>query len=200
MTVEKDSFIIDRGEVENAIITIAEGTKARYTLIPGAGKITRHIRIHSGADFLGKGIVIENSDVIVVTEPIGDNVSSDLNILAIATTDSKISVEGVAKVAEPYKKIVIRVDQINILIGNDTTIRGVPKLEIETNDIEGGHSCKIHRLGGDALFYLESHGLATREAESMLLDSEILSHLVSVDESMKDSLAEEIRTKLVEKK
>lgn len=200
MTISEDTHIIDLGEVENAEILIKSGVVARYTVVPNTTRIVRHIRSETGVDFIGKGIVIENTDAIITTEVIGDQVSSDLNVLAIATTNSDISVEGVAKVAKPYKKINIRVDQINILIGQDTRVRGVPKLEIETNDIEGGHSCKIHRLGGDALFYLESHGLDTRDAESMLLDSEILSHLVTLPENLIPEFSEKIRNDLKAKK
>jgi hypothetical protein len=56
-------------------------------------------------------------DLEIITEVCGDNVSSTLDLLALATDEARISVEGVAKVAAPYRHISTRVDQTNILIG-----------------------------------------------------------------------------------
>jgi len=113
----------------------------------------------------------------ITTDICGNNVTSTLSILWLASNGSDISACGVAKVDNPFRHISTRVDQTNILIGEGARVRWVPKLEISTDDIEWWHSCKIHRLGGDILFYLESHGLSASNAEALLLNAEILKHL-----------------------
>jgi hypothetical protein len=40
-----------------------------------------------------------------------------MSILAIARDGAEISVEGIARVDAPYRRVVTRVDQTNILIG-----------------------------------------------------------------------------------
>lgn len=199
-TVSEDSHIVDLGEVENATIFIAENITAKYTIIPSAGILERHILLQGNNNFLGNGVIVEDTNLTIQAEVVGDKVESLLDILAIATDNSKISVQGEAKVDAPYKKLNIRVDQVNILIGENTNVRGVPRLEIATNDIEGGHSCKIHRLHGDALFYLESHGLDSKEAEVMIINSEILKHLNTLPPEMREESCLSIHKKLLLKK
>ena len=103
-----------------------------------------------------------------------------MNLLAIAYAEAHIHIEGIARVDEAYRNTHTRVDQTNILIGENVRVRGIPRLDIATDDIVGGHSCRIHRLGGDVLFYLESRGLSTDAAEVLLLNSEILRHLGTI--------------------
>lgn len=199
MTISEDAHIVDLGNIETATIEILPNIEAKYTILSHSWKSHRHIKISENSVFTGKWVLIENADVTVISEVVGDNVEAFLDILAIAKTNANISVEGVARVAKPYKKINTRVDQINILIGEKSIVRGVPKLEIATNDIEGGHSCKIHRLHGDALFYLESHGIETENAESLLLQSEIITHLETLPEDLKEEKIQYITQKLLEK-
>ncbi len=61
---------------------------------------------------------------------------TQLNFLAIATNESQIGFRGIVRVQQAYKKIFARVDQTNILVGKNTRIRGIPQLEVATNDIE----------------------------------------------------------------
>ena len=72
----------------------------------------------------------------------------------------------------------------------------MPKLEINTDDIEGGHSCRIHRLGGESLFYLTSRGLSEKNAETLLLNSEILRHLKTIEPSERENTCHEIHMRL----
>ena len=54
----------------------------------------------------------------------------------------------------------------------------------------------MHRLGGDVLFYLTSRGLTSEHAEAMLLNSEILKHLRTVDESEREKICYDIHMRL----
>jgi hypothetical protein len=96
----------------------------------------RHIAIGADSILTGTGVMIDNIDIEIVTEIRGDSARSTLDLLALATDDARISVEGVAKVASPYRQVSTRVDQTNILIGTGARVRGVPRLEIATDDIE----------------------------------------------------------------
>ena len=198
--ISTNSHIVDTGEVLNATIIIENTVDAKYTIVPKNGDLKRHIILKGENYFSGKGVITENGNVTIQTEVMGDEVETMLDILTIATENSKISVQGEAKVDKPYKRLNVRVDQINILIGQNTQVRGVPRLEIATNDIEGGHSCKIHRLGGDALFYLESHGLNKENAEVFLLNSEIIKHLDNLPEDSIEIFCSNVHKKLLAKK
>lgn len=198
--ITQDAHIVDTGAVANATITVAKGIRADYTILPNEGNFSRHIILDGNNNFQWNGVIIENSDLTIIAEAKWDNSSANLDILAIATDNSKISVNGVAKVDNPYRQLNMRVDQTNILIGENSVVRGIPRLEIATDDIQGGHSCKVHRLGGDVLFYLESHWLETKNAEVLLLNSEILKRLSTLPEDILEEKCSIIHKFLYSKK
>ena len=193
--INESCHIIDRGDVEHVDISIAEWVEISYAYISPnikTAKQSRHIKIWQNSHFTGTGIMMWESDIEIITEICGDHATATLEVLALATDKANISVEGVALVDSPYRHVSTRVDQTNILIGSGTRVRWVPRLEIATEDIEGWHSCKIHRLGGDTIFYLTSRGLTTEHAEALLLNSEILRHLRTIDETEREHICYEI--------
>jgi Fe-S cluster assembly protein SufD len=198
-SIGENGIIFDDGSVEDVEIYVEEWVKAHYCLVPQANKkLRRHVSIASGGEFSGSAIFcIDSGELNFTTEVCGDSVKSHLSLLSIAKNDSTLSLSGVAKVSKPYRNIITRIDQTNILIGEWANVRGIPKLEIATEDITWWHSCKVHRLGGDALFYLESRWLEKEHAEAMLLNSEILKHLSTIeDEEEKKRVCYDIHTLL----
>jgi Fe-S cluster assembly scaffold protein SufB len=96
-----------------------------------------------------------------------------LLILWLAQSGSNITLDWVGKAAPWCQDVKLRIDQTNILLGNNAKVKGRPVLEVATDSIEWGHSCRIHRISWEALFYLESHGIDSQTAEGMLLEAEI---------------------------
>lgn len=69
-----------------------------------------------------------------------------MDILAFAKNDAKLVVKGNATVLPGSREVDVRVDQTNILVGTNAQVRGLPILEVATDDVIGGHSCKMHRI------------------------------------------------------
>lgn len=200
--INENCHIIDRGLVDTASIVINEGMQVEYCFVASTSNhdkwplqtdhFFRHITIGAHTTFVGTGIMMDHIEVEIVTEVVWDHVTSTLDLLALATDQSKISIEWIVRVSSPYRQVSTRVDQTNILIGSGARVRGVPRLEISTDDIEWGHSCRIHRLGGESLFYLTSRGLTHEHAETLLLESEISRHLRTLDEEMREVVRGEV--------
>ncbi len=57
----------------------------------------------------------------------------------------------------------------------------------------------MHRLGGESLFYLTSRGLTHQHAETLLLNSEILRHLRTLEETRREKVCYEIHMRLNKK-
>jgi Fe-S cluster assembly scaffold protein SufB len=192
--ITTDTTILDRGIVETAMISIASGVRVEYAYIPlHDGMYTRAIHMASGVRFQGTGVIATHETRAQISTVIeGDDVRSDLYLLALATDGANIRVEWVSRVDRPYRQIHTRVDQTNILIGQGARVSGLPILQIATDDVEGGHSCKVHRIGGDALFYLQSRGLEQATAEQLLLDSEICRHLETAPADIRATICQEI--------
>lgn len=59
-----------------------------------------------------------------------------MQILGLARDGARLDIRGSSIVDAPYRHIETRVDQNNIFLGQGGTIRGMPVLQIATDDIE----------------------------------------------------------------
>lgn len=57
----------------------------------------------------------------------------------------------------------------NILLDDKATINSKPQLEIFADDVKCSHGCTIGQLDEDALFYLQSRGVPSKEARALLM-------------------------------
>ncbi|PID84299.1 hypothetical protein CSB09_01615 [Candidatus Gracilibacteria bacterium] len=201
LTITENMTLLDTGEFETAHITIDPNISLRYIYLGNnLPNRKRTLSVHSGAKLTGSAIIFgKKSGLQIESEILGDNAYSQLNLLGIATEKSDLSITGNAKVEKPYRNTKTRVDQKNILIGHSAKVQGIPRLEIATDDIEGGHSCRVYRLGGDVIFYLTSRGLSHEHAEQILLNSEIRSHLNGLDKEEQKLYCQKVHQALLEK-
>jgi Fe-S cluster assembly scaffold protein SufB len=192
--------ILDRWEEVSQQITIRKGECLKYLFYPSKnGKYIRNFIVEEGAIFRGSAIAL-GSDMTVEMSVFLEWSDSEasLQLLGLAKSDASITLDGVGKASSWCQNIRLRVDQTNILLWENARVKWRPVLEVATDSIEGGHSCRIHRISGDALFYLESHGLDRTTAEGMLLEAEIYRHIVLMGENL-ESLKQEILQKISQK-
>ena len=57
----------------------------------------------------------------------------------------------------------------NILIDDNATVNAKPQLEIFADDVKCSHGCTIGQFDEDALFYLQTRGIALKEAQALLM-------------------------------
>ncbi|MBE9490040.1 MAG: Fe-S cluster assembly protein SufD [Bacteroidetes bacterium] len=57
----------------------------------------------------------------------------------------------------------------NILIDDNATVNAKPQLEIFADDVKCSHGCTIGQFDDDALFYLQTRGIAIKEAKALLM-------------------------------
>ncbi|MDP5038842.1 MAG: SufD family Fe-S cluster assembly protein [Candidatus Gracilibacteria bacterium] len=98
------------------------------------------------------------------------NAKSNLEIVNIIK-NNKLNIDSAIEIEENSKKIESYLNQTNIFIGDKGSVRGLPKLFVKTDDIKAGHSCKIHRINEDNLYYLNSRGLNKNDAVNILIES-----------------------------
>jgi SUF system FeS cluster assembly, SufBD len=197
LTLTADTVLLDLWEVECVEIIASPGISLSYVFLGERdGHYERRFILSEGVTFLG-GAVIYGKDITysATTDIRGDHVDAHLQILGLATDDAHLDIRGSSQVLSPYRQVRTRVDQNNIYIWHGGVVRGVPVLEIATDDIEWGHSCRMHRIAGEALFYLQSHGLDTTTAEWLLIDGELRRHTsVISDCDVCDGLLEQVRS------
>lgn len=198
LSLDTDTVLFDDGSLPEAVINVASNIKCNYFLLSEENNPTkRQVFLKSKSIFKGSWIYIWSDMVSQMTVNInGSDTEASFSLLALATENSKIKVDGIGQVEMWSKNITLRVDQTNILLWKNTIVQGKPVLEIATDNINGGHSCKVHRISWDALFYLESHGIDKKTAEGMLLDAEIRKHLSPLPEDEREKIYEKIQEKL----
>jgi Fe-S cluster assembly protein SufD len=57
----------------------------------------------------------------------------------------------------------------NIVLSEHAKADAIPNLEIEANDVRCGHAASVGPVDDEALFYLESRGIAREEAERLIV-------------------------------
>jgi Fe-S cluster assembly protein SufD len=88
--------------------------------------------------------------------------------------DSRVVVQPGAQQADA------RQSSRNLLLSADAEIDVKPQLEIWTDDVQCSHGATVGRLDADALFYLQSRGIAAAEARRLLLEGFVDEALDSV--------------------
>ncbi len=167
--------ILDQGDDLFREIRIRKWECLKYLILPQQdGKYERKFIVEEWAIFRGAAIVIWSNIVLKMSVSIEwSDSEASLSLLGLATSGVSIEIDGVGRALPGCENVKLRVDQTNILLGNNARMRGRPVLEVATDSIEGWHSCRIHRISGDTLFYLQSHGIDAETAEGMLLEAEI---------------------------
>ncbi len=198
LSLDTDTILFDDGSLPEAIIELKSSIKCNYFLLSKENHVTkRQVFLKSKSIFKGSWIYIWSDMVSQMTVNIhGSDTEASFSLLALATENSKIKIDGIGQVEMGSKNITLRVDQTNILLWKNTIVQGKPVLEIATDSINGWHSCKVHRISWEALFYLESHGIDKKTAEWMLLDAEIRKHLSVLPEEESEKIYGEIQEKL----
>lgn len=77
--------------------------------------------------------------------------------------NGKIIVDQIAQKTNAFQQ------NNNILISDKATINTKPQLEIFADDVRCSHGCTIGQLDEDALFYMQSRGIAKKEATALLM-------------------------------
>ena len=175
--------IIDTGETMNRTLEIGKNECQKYVFIPeNDGIYERHFILREGSIFRGGAIVLWANMVLKMYVSIEwSSAEGSLQLLGLAKSWSNIEIDGVGRVLPGAQNVKLRIDQTNILLGIGARVRWKPVLEVETDSVEWGHSCKVHRISWDNLFYLESHGIDAKTAEWILLEGEIRKHMNIVD-------------------
>lgn len=181
-------------------IRIGKWEKLSYLLFPkNEGKYSIRFFLEEWSALHGAGIatwanmVLEMSVFVEWSET-----DASLQLLGLATDHSIIELDGIWNVSTWCENVKLRIDQSNILLWNGAKVKGRPVLEVATDSIEWGHSCRIHRISGEALFYLETRGIDASTAEGMLLEAEIKRH-ISVIGKKWEGVKEEVLERIIKK-
>src|SRR6478672_3455786 len=88
--------------------------------------------------------------------------------------NGKIMVQRLAQKTNAYQS------NKNILLSDSASVNTKPQLEIFADDVKCSHGCTVGRLNDEGLFYLQSRGIPSKIARSLLLHAfaiDVLEHI-----------------------
>ena len=76
-----------------------------------------------------------------------------------------------------------------LMLDPSARVDAVPALEIKTNDVKASHAASIARVTPEDLFYLQSRGIAEREAKAMFVEGFVSEMIEKIpDESVRNDV------------
>lgn len=175
-------------------VHVAEGAHWRGVVcVRGRGEIV----IRRAVEAEGQGAststhciaVLEGSGRLSVADeafPRAEETLNDLRSKVILHDTARSEVRGRIVVGEnaDASSAYERLD--HLIFGNKATAAVVPELEVKTDNVKCGHGATTSRLDEEALFYLESRGLTTTEAQQFLSRAFVEEAFVGIPLEIKD--------------
>ena len=173
--VQNDS---DRASlIDNTFISQKQGSAVHVHTFSFGGNITRNNlnfyqqgeRIDStlkGVTILNKKQHVDHHTLVHHREPNCESHQDYKGIFGDSATgvfNGKIIVDQIAQKTNAFQQ------NNNVLISDKATINTKPQLEIFADDVKCSHGCTIGQLDEEALFYLKTRGIPTKEAEALLM-------------------------------
>jgi Fe-S cluster assembly protein SufD len=167
-----EASIVDSTEIEqhdNSIVSV-------HTFSFG-GNITRNnLNFYQKGQYIDsilKGVTIiegkQHVDHNTLVHHITPNCESHQDYKGIFAEKSTGVFNGKVVVEKEAQKTNAYQSNNNILMDNQATINSKPQLEIFADDVRCSHGCTIGQLDESALFYLQSRGIAKKEARALLM-------------------------------
>lgn len=163
--------------IDNTFIQQKAGSTASVHTFSFGGKLTRNnlnfYQQGERCNSILKGITIiegkqhvDHNTLVNHIEPNCESHQDYKGIFAERATgvfNGKIIVEKEAQKTDAFQQ------NNNILVDDNATINAKPQLEIFADDVKCSHGCTIGQLDEEALFYLQSRGIAKKEARALLM-------------------------------
>ena len=118
----------------------------------------------------------------------GDRNRADVKALSLAGTGARVNLDATAHVLPGAHKAEGYVHQENVFLDETGTVRGVPGLRVESDDVQAGHSARTQRLDDARVFYLRSRGIPKDDARAMMLRDAAHALLADLDEAAREEL------------
>lgn len=143
------------------------------------------------ADILG--IILGNDNHMVRLNTLQDhqapNTTSNLLIKSALSGRSQLFYEGFIRVQKNAQRTNAYQRNENLMLSKEAKAESKPALEILANDVRCTHSATMGKVDKEQLFYLESRGLETKNATSLIVQGFFQNILDRIeDETVKDKI------------
>lgn len=123
----------------------------------------------------------------------------DIDAISIVSNGWKVDIDWIIQINKGVEKVEWFLDETNIFIWDNGSVRGFPTLLVRSNDVKAWHGCNIEKISDDKLFYLRSRGINRMDSVTMMIQSyieTIFSDLENIDSDFHNNLLWEIIEKI----
>lgn len=167
-----EASLIDNTEIEqhdNSVVSV-------HTFSFGGDIVRNNLNFYQKGEHIDsilKGVTIiegkQHVDHNTLVHHISPNCESHQDYKGIFAENATGVFNGKVVVEKEAQKTNAYQSNNNILIDDQATINSKPQLEIFADDVRCSHGCTIGQLDESALFYLQSRGIAKKEARALLM-------------------------------
>ena len=152
------------------------GARATFHILNIGGKLGRvaiDVTCHEGSHFELGGAIIGGGDqtleIVTTLNHIEPNATSNQVVRSVLGGKATGSYLGKVAVARDAQKTDASQSVKAMLLTRTATANAKPELEIFADDVKCAHGATVGELDANALFYLQSRGIAPAEAKTLLL-------------------------------
>ncbi len=167
---------IDVVAVREFNVVLERGARATFHVLNIGGKFGRiaiDVTLHEGAHFELGGAILGGGDqtleIVTTLNHIEPNATSNQVVRSVLGGKATGSYLGKVAVACDAQKTDASQSVKAMLLTRTATANAKPELEIFADDVKCAHGATVGELDANALFYLESRGIAPAEAKALLL-------------------------------
>lgn len=157
------------------LMKLAAGAAADLTIINSGGRYGRlalDISLEAGAQLTLGGAIVGGADqvleIITHVRHLGPNATSRQTVRAVLGGRAVGSYLGQVAVSRAAQKTDAEQSFKALLLARGATANAKPELEIFADDVKCAHGASVGELDKAALFYLNSRGIAPRDAQALL--------------------------------
>ena len=106
--------------------------------------------------------------------------SGTMEMKAVALEESRASLNGRIHIHQSAPKTSSHMHQETLNLSKKASIRAIPALQVDTNDVKASHGSSVRNLNPEQLLYFASRGLSPEESRKMLIAGFLKKELESV--------------------
>jgi Fe-S cluster assembly protein SufD len=177
---ESDTRILlaDQGGIHDYQVTLATGARLDFQIVNTGTRYSRiaiDVTLHDSAHFELGAVQIGGGDtvleIVTTVRHIAPNASSRQTVRIVLDDRATGSYLGKVAVARDAQKTDAVQSVKALLLKRTATANLKPELEIYADDVKCAHGATVGELSKEALFYLESRGIAPDEAQALLTEA-----------------------------
>lgn len=139
---------------------------------------------------------LEVQKISFVAEHISENCTSHTVFKSVASGKGNSTYDGIIRIGKNAGGSDALLECHGALLGQNASIKQLPKLEILTDDVKATHKATMSCIGDDELFYLCTRGISEKDAREMIVKGFLESIVLKLPQEMQGALMEEIGERL----